>query len=133
MTTSALTCEELMERFEALEFLAAEFHHTQHLQLAFAYLRDDEPLEAIRRFRTALKRFALHHGAKNLYHETITMAFLLLVHDRMQRSETRDWSVFSAANADLFAWKPSILERFYRAETLSSALAKRTFLWPDAL
>jgi hypothetical protein len=30
-------------------------------------------------------------------------------------------------------WKPSILARYYRDETLSSARAKRTFVMPDRL
>lgn len=30
-----------------------------------------------------------------------------------------DWSAFGAANPDLLAWKPSILERYYTAPTLA--------------
>ena len=36
-----------------------------------------------------------------------------------------------AANADLLIWKPSILERYYSRELLSSDLARRTFVMPD--
>lgn len=36
-------------------------------------------------------------------------------------------------HADLLAWQPSILDRYYRAETLDSDRARRTFVMPDRL
>jgi len=32
---------------------------------------------------------------------------------------------------DLLTWKDNILKKYYRKETLSSALARSTFLLPD--
>ncbi|HEV2495406.1 MAG TPA: hypothetical protein VG204_20295 [Terriglobia bacterium] len=43
------------------------------------------------------------------------------------------WEEFATANPDLLSWKDSILNKYYRAETLTSALAKSTFLFPDKL
>src|SRR5438445_12445152 len=85
----------------------------------------DTPLiEAIERFTTSLQRFASHHGVPGLYHETITWAYLLLIHERMQREGApKNWESFRAANLDLFDRRPSILERYYGPETLSSDLA----------
>jgi hypothetical protein len=90
-------------------------------------------IEAIDRFTTSLQRFAARHGVPGLYHETITWAYLLLIHERMQRDgPAMDWESFRAANGDLFAWKPSILERYYTPGTLKSDLARRIFVLPDA-
>ena len=51
----------------------------------------------------------------------------------MQRDGTaKDWGTFREANDDLFARKPSILERYYAPETLKSEAARRTFVLPDA-
>ena len=47
--------------------------------------------------------------------------------ERMQQDPAASWEVFSAANPDLFAWRPSILDRYYQPETLNSDLARRVF------
>ena len=88
---------------------------------------------ALETFPEALRRFADAKGARTLYHATITWAYLLLIHERQQRAAASDWPAFAARNPDLLAWKPSVLDRFYTAETLWSDEAKRTFLMPDRL
>ena len=113
--------------FEAFE--VEEFHHADHVRLAWCYLRALPLLPAIERFTTSLKRFAAHNGKPELYHETITWAYLLLIHERMNGEASFD--EFRDANPDLFQWKPSVLESYYRAETLGSDRAKRTFVMPD--
>ena len=122
---------DLVARFEACTVPPEEFHHEQHVYVAWSYLQEMPLADAARRFIDNLKRFAASHGKVNLYHETITWAFLLLTNDRMQRTPGRDWTAFRDANPDLFAWKPSLLDRYYRPETLGSALARSTFLFPD--
>jgi hypothetical protein len=102
--------------------------------MAFLYLQKYAPLEALQRFSSALKRFATAHGKPNLYHETITWAFLLLIRERIARANSlQTWAEFSAANADLLRWDENILKKYYRPETLTSSLAKSVFLFPDKL
>jgi hypothetical protein len=115
---------------EAFEACAVDdFHHADHVLLAWLYLRTLPLIPAIERFTTSLKRFAAHKGAPGLYHETITWAYLFLIHERMNGEGSFD--EFRAANADLFEWKPSVLETYYRPETLASDRARRMFLLPD--
>jgi hypothetical protein len=98
------------------------------------YLQKYAPLEALERFSSNLARFAAAHGKPNLYHETITWAFLLLIRERIARAESpQTWEEFSAANADLLRWDDNILKKYYRPETLASALARSVFLFPDKL
>jgi hypothetical protein len=124
---------DFVEAFEACAIEKNDFHHADHVRLAWIYLRERPLLDAIRHFTTSLQRFAAHHGVPGLYHETITWAYLLLIHERVQRErEPRDWPTFRATNGDLFARKPSILERYYDPETLRSDTARRTFVLPDA-
>jgi hypothetical protein len=122
---------EFLQAFEALTFPADSFHHRDHVRLAWIYLREDSLLGALARFRTSLRRFAQNAGAAGVYHETITLAFLLVIHERMAAGQTFDQ--FAAANPDLFTWKPSVLDRYYRGETLQSDLARATFVLPDAV
>jgi len=120
------------EAFERCEIAGDAFHHRDHVRLAWIYLRQMPPLDALRRFVESLKRFAVHNGVPNLYHETITWAYLLLIHERMERNPVDDFETFEAANPDLFTWKPSILDRYYDRETLDSPLARRTFIMPSS-
>jgi hypothetical protein len=58
----------LIEQFES-DNLPGEFHHADHVQLAFAYLSVCPPLEALDRFSRALKRYAEARGKSGLYHD----------------------------------------------------------------
>jgi hypothetical protein len=128
-----LTPSELFERFVDTSLPADQFHHQQHVQVAWMFVRKYGMPEALREFSTAIKRFADAKGATGLYHETITWAFLLLIAEREGRAPADTFEAFAAANADLLSWKPSILERYYSSEVLKSDLARKTFLMPDML
>ena len=67
-----------------------------------------------------------------LYHETITWAYVALIHERVERRPAAHWEEFCRLNPDLLSWRPSILDRYYRPETLASDLARRVFVLPDA-
>lgn len=124
---------ELLDRFVDTTLPADQFHHAQHVQVAWLFVRDYGMPAALAEFSAAIKRFAGAKGATGLYHETITWAFLLLIADREARSTAATWEEFAAANPELLTWKPSILNRYYSKELLASDLARRTFLMPDLL
>ena len=127
-----MTDDEFLARFEAATLAPELFHHQDHVHMAFLYLQRHPPLEALRRFCDALTRFAAALGQPGLYNETVTWAFLLLIRERMARALAhQSWLDFATANPDLLTWKENILNRYYRPETLSSDLAKSTFLFPD--
>ncbi len=124
-----MTDAEVVARFEAGD--PGSFHHRDHVRTAYAYLRTQPPAAAIESFTSALRRSATAQGKPELYHETITWAYLLLIQERIARGDAATWDDFRAANADLFTWKPSILDRYYRTETLASEVARRVFVMPD--
>jgi hypothetical protein len=124
--------EEFMASFESGSLANESFHHADHVRMAFLYLCRYPAIEALDRFSTALVRFATAHGKPQLYHETITWAFLFLIRERLTRAGCRpSWDELAASNADLLDWKNNILKNYYRAETLSSELARGTFVFPD--
>jgi hypothetical protein len=112
---------------------ASAFHHRDHVHVTWLVLQQCPLPEAIVRVCAGLRRVAASAGKPERYHETITWAFVCLVHDRMVRAEHATWESFAAANADLLTWQPSVLDRYYRPETLASDLARRAFVWPDRL
>ena len=54
-----MTGDELIERFERGLGSGEEFHHADHVRLAFAYLCQYPVLEALEKFSAALRRFAV--------------------------------------------------------------------------
>lgn len=126
--------DELLSHFEAGREPPGGFHHREHVQAAWATLRREPLPAAIDRFREALRRYATAQGAARIYHETVTVAFLLLIHERMARGPAREsFARFAARNPDLFEARPSVLEAYYQTATLKSRLARRVFLMPDRL
>ena len=124
--------DEFIARFEDCSLANGSFHHADHVKMGFLYLRRYPALEALQRFSTSLARFATANGKPRLYNETVTWAFLLLIRERMARAEgLQTWPEFAASNSDLLDWKDNILKKYYRDETLSSDLARSTFLFPD--
>ena len=127
-----MTGDELIEQFEDGATPAATFHHADHVRLAFEYLCRCSALEALERFSDALKRFAAAQGKAQLYHETITWAYMLLIRERMARAgRSQTWEEFAERNPDLLIWKGGVLGTLYRQETLDSDLARHTFVLPD--
>ena len=121
----------LIEAFESGRVDNGAFHHRDHVWMAWTYLRELGFPAGAQRFTEALQRFAAGNGQPQLYHATITWAYLVTIHDRLTRNGTGDWERFAAANGDLLTWKPSIVDALYRPETIASEYAKRVFVLPD--
>lgn len=122
--------QDLIQRFET-DTLPGEFHHADHVRLAFAYLSEYAPLQALDRFASALKRYAAARGKSERYHETITHAYFFLIRERMARCAGDEWDEFAGKNPDLLLDKQRILTRYYEETTLQSDLARSVFLFPD--
>jgi hypothetical protein len=123
----------LIEKFEACTLAPGEFRHRQHVEVAWSYLSQYPPAEALARFAANLRRYAASLGAPSKYHETITWAYLLLINQRRACTSgpDDDFETFARKNDDLF--QPDAIARFYTPETLASPLARRVFLLPDAV
>ena len=124
--------EEWMRQFAEATLPNESFHHADHVKMGFLYLQKYPLVEALERFCADIQHFAQAHGKADRYSETITWAFLLLMHERLARTgQAQSWDEFAAGNADLLRWDKPTSKKYYRAETLGSALAKRVFLFPD--
>ena len=126
----AMSDEELVAAFESTQLPADEFTHTAHVRVAWWYLTRASLPEALLHFATALQRFAAAKGATGKYHETVTVAWMLIIADRLSAKPGSVWTEFAAANPDLFE-SPSVLGKYYAPETLASERARRAFVLPD--
>ncbi len=122
-----MTDDEFLAALEGDTLPASAFDHAAHVRAAYLYLKGRGFFDGMAAFRASLLRFAERHGAAAKYHETITMAFLAVIHERLHGERSADgWPQFAAGNPDLFA--RDFLERYYRRETLASPRAREVFL-----
>jgi hypothetical protein len=130
---SNMNDDEFLTAFEARTL--EEFHHRDHIKVAYLYLRGYSLHEAIAKVRTGLQALAAAWGApvdelEKGYHETMTQAWVRVVHLTLS-----DCGV--AASADAFCdQQPQLmqktrLELFYSRERLMTWEAKREFVEPD--
>lgn len=131
-TQLTLQDEELIEQFESCTLPGECFHHQDHVRLAWLYRCRHTLMEALVKFSEGLKRFALSKGKAGLYHETITLAYIFLIHERLKRCDAQlNWQEFADANRDLLDWQNNVLKKLYREETLFSDFARKVFVFPD--
>jgi hypothetical protein len=111
---------------EACELPPAEFDHAAHVRAGYVYLRRHGLAGTIERMGESLRRFAIANDKPDLYHETVTVAFIALINERLAASDADTWSDFAAANPGLF--DKSVISRYYSSATLRSPQARRTFV-----
>jgi hypothetical protein len=123
--------ETLLHAFESCTLPPEALGHREHVRIAWLILRAHPPFEdGAQRFCAGLRRFAEAHGKAGLYHETITWAYLVLVHERMQVGGAASFDTLAAANGDLLEPGLGALMPFYERRVLLSERAKRGFLLP---
>ena len=111
------------------EIDSRSFRHLDHLRVAYEMLARHSFADAAAAYSAGLKRIAAEAGNPGAYHETMTIAFLSLIAERMTNEEYAGFDAFIAANADLL--DKNVLAKWYRAERLASAVARQTFVLPD--
>lgn len=119
---------ETLRAFETGALDPAQFPHSEHVRLGYEMLGRYSFGEAIVRFSQGLRLLAAKAGKPQVYHETITVAFLALINERRARDAAQSWDEFRANNTDLFDKR--CLEKWYGAEELATELARKTFCLP---
>jgi hypothetical protein len=102
--------------------------HSEHVRLGYEMLGRYPFGEAAARFSRGLRLIAAKAGRPEVYHETITVAFLAVIGERRLRGEHDSWGDFKDKNGDLLDKR--CLEKWYGADCLRSELARKTFCLP---
>jgi hypothetical protein len=105
------------------------FSHVEHVRMAFQVLGRYDFAEAAFRFSRALRIITRSAGKPEIFHQTLTIAFLALIAERMHARAYSDFDAFAAANQDLMS--RSALARWYSPQRLASDAARATFVLPD--
>jgi hypothetical protein len=118
----------LLAEFEAGRVDPAAFPHRAHVEVGYELLQRHPYPEALLHLARGLRRLATRAGRPEVYHETITAAFLAVIAERRLEAAAPGWEDFAARNPDLL--QKNLLENFYDPALLNSALARQTFVLP---
>jgi hypothetical protein len=124
-----MTDAEFITAFEACTLAADQFKHRGHLRITWIYLHK-YPLErAISSVTQGIKRYATHLGAAHIYHETMTIAWVHVLHAAGGASSTLDFDEFIAATPQVF--DKNLLSKHYSSAVLNSEKARQEWVAPD--
>jgi hypothetical protein len=118
-----------LERFVRGEIAAASFPHREHVRMAFEMLRRHDFPETVLHYSRAVRTMARRAGKPQAFHQTVTIAFLSLIAERVEGGQWDDFAAFARDNPDLL--DKGAVARWYRPERLASERARRIFLLPE--
>src|SRR5260370_6497296 len=122
--------EEFLRAFEDLSFPADLFHHREHIQVAWLYLKSTDASRAAERMSERIRRFANHHGATQKYHHTLTLAWMRLAAAALvETPEGYTFDPFLIAHAQLK--DPNLPAKYSSQARLRNAAAPEASLEPD--
>jgi len=114
-----------LERFARGEVDPGNFPHREHVRMAYEMLRRHDFAETVLHYSRALRAMTARAGKPEAFNQTVTIAFLALIAERMA-GEEGDFAAFQRGNPDVF--DKSVLRRWYPQQRLASDLARRAFL-----
>jgi len=126
--------DEHLRRFEDQSLPREVWHHRAHLKVAYLYLTRFSFEEALRKMRAGVKAYNAANGIADTptggYHETMTQAWLQLVHTTLCQFGPAD-SADAFFDAQTQLNEKRVLRLFYSRDRIMSAEAKATFIAPD--
>lgn len=130
MRSADLSVEDALGALETGQLDPATFPHPEHVRLGYEMLSRYSFGDAVMRFSRGLRALAAKAGHPQIYHETITVAFLAVINERRAGGHAETWSEFKETNRDLLDTR--CLERWYPPAQLGSDLARQVFCLPQA-
>lgn len=121
--------EAFLAALEAGTLDPARFDHRGHLRAGFLYLRRHDFPGACVATKAAIRAFARALGKPGLYHETLTVAYLALIAERLaEEPADLGFDAFLARYPELT--ERAYFERYYPRGSLDAPEARATFVLP---
>ena len=125
-----MTDDDFVQAFLSGSLPNAQFHHRDHLRLAWALIRLTGEEQATTRITSGIRYFATQHGQAEKYHETMTRFWVRIVgHTVAARPDITTFEDFLAAFPMLLA--KDLPYRHWRRETMLSPDARAKWVEPD--
>ena len=125
-----MTDKDFLHAFETANLNEDNFDHAAHVRAGFLLIRRHGFVRALVRYCDALHALTEHFGVPEKYHETITIAFLALINERIAQNPDVLWHEFQMANPSVFS-KTALLA-FYTPEQLANPEYRKVFHLPRA-
>ena len=107
----------------------AQFHHAEHVEVAFEMLERHTFVDAAAAFARGLRAIAEKAGKPQLYNETVTVAFLSMIAEAKLRATSFPELVRQAPEL----MSKEVIRTWYSPERLGAEAARRVFLLPDRI
>jgi hypothetical protein len=109
-----------------------QFHHRDHLRLAWCLTRQLGVAAATRTITSGIRRFAAEHGQADKYHETLTQFWVRIVgHLIDARPDIAEFARFLTTFPQVL--NKDLPYRHWRRETMGSLSARVQWVEPDLL
>jgi len=99
-----MTDREFTEAFESCRLPNDQFHHRDHVRLAWIYVRSYGAADATIRIAESIQRYAAYHGKSSKYDQKLTVAWMRLVAEAVGRAP-------QASFDELLAVSPALLDK----------------------
>jgi hypothetical protein len=120
----------LVLAFESASVNAASFRHREHLYVAWCYLRALPLEQALARYVHYLRRLTTALGVPDKFHASMTWAYVVLLHDAMERSAAVTFDELLAKNPAILDHRAGALFEYYDRVQLEAEEARRRFVLP---
>jgi hypothetical protein len=131
--TSNAEVVELVEGFENATLSAADFTHFAHVAVALSYIERMPVEKALARMREKIRNFARHHGADQLYHETLTVFWMRLL-GHLVAIYNVDLPLWQRINLIAARWATRFpITAHYSPDLIKSRAAREGWIPPDLL
>jgi hypothetical protein len=122
--------EDFLRAFEDLSFPAEQFHHREHLRVAWLYLASSDATRAAERMCAGIRRFANHQGATEKYHHTLALFWMRMVGVALvETPEGGGFDEFLADHRELC--DKNLPAKYYSPDLLQTAAAREGWVEPD--
>lgn len=121
--------EQFLLAFETGQIANRDFHHRDHLRLAWIQIRRLGLERALESVTAAIRQFAAHHGHADRYHDTMTRFWLRAVATGIDQHPDLSFE-------GLLAVEPHLLDKnlpfvHWSREQMASDQARRQWVEPD--
>jgi hypothetical protein len=125
--SSSMSDAEFLAAFHACTISPSCFRHADHLRLAWLHVHQNSLEVAIDNVRNGIQAYAKYLGKPELYHETLTVAWVRLIASH----EERTFDEFLRQNEHRLTG--DLLHHCWSPELLRSEAARREWLAPDRM
>jgi hypothetical protein len=121
---------EFLAAFENCTFDPSNFHHADHVRLAWIYVHRVGAIAAEQRLVDGIRKLATHAGAPNKFLHTATIAWARLVALAVEKDPSKlPFSAWITKHPELL--NKDLLDQFYSSGILKTEPARAQWVEPD--